>query len=209
MISVFQPVQYPMDPRWKIPTREECRYYWNLYHLPGHIREHSILVAHVAEYICTLASSRGLPVNTAAVVASALLHDLGKFFCIEHGGSHNQLGASLVMELTGNPAIAQGVMHHVCWPGELDIHKFFLPLVIIYSDKRVMHERIVSLETRFEDIYKRYGVNPKMYRLIHQSWLQTLEIQEQLNRTLEADLNACTFDSRRVVQGKGGFSGRR
>ncbi len=208
MISAFQPVPYPIDPRWKVPTREECLNYLKLYNLPRHIIDHSILVARVALEICTLALQKGMHVHTRAVVASALLHDVGKFYCVEHGGCHNQLGASLVMELTGNPAIAQGVMHHVYWPGAVDIHKFFLPLAILYSDKRVMHDRIVSLETRYSDIYRRYGINERMQGLIRQSWQQTLHIQEQFNQNLEADLNARTFDSRRVVQGERGLPER-
>ncbi len=199
MISSFQPVYYPMDSAWKVPTREECRRFWQLYHLPEHIREHSRLVAQVAEFICDLAHSKGIPVHTQAVVASALLHDLGKFYCIEHGGAHHQLGASIVMDLTGNPAIAQGVLHHVYWPGELDLNKFFLPLVIIYSDKRVKHDRIVPLATRFEDLYIRYGKTSRMQGLIHKAWEQAIDIQTRLNQALEADLDACTFDSRRLV----------
>lgn len=199
MISAFQPVPYPIDPRWKVPTREECLNYLKLYNLPRHIIDHSILVARVALEICTLALQKGMHVHTRAVVASALLHDVGKFYCVEHGGCHNQLGASLVMELTGNPAIAQGVMHHVYWPGEIDIHRYFLPLVIIYSDKRVKHDQIVTLETRFQDLFARYGINERMKGLIYRSWQQAMDIEKQLNQALETDLNACAFNSRRMV----------
>ncbi|MFP4083874.1 MAG: HDIG domain-containing metalloprotein [Desulfonatronovibrio sp.] len=194
----FKPAYYPYDPDWNIPSREECFRYWDEYGLPDHIREHSRLVAVVAEAVCLLAEDE-LPVPAEAVIASALLHDLGKFYCIEHGGFHNQLGASLAMELTGNPAIAQGVMHHVFWPGDIDINRFFLPLVIIYSDKRVKHDQIVSLETRFADLFSRYGVNEKMKGLIEQSWNQAISIQDSINQKFGTDLNAYTFDSRRMV----------
>ncbi len=155
-------------------------------------------MAVVAEEICLLAKD-DIPVPTGAVIASALLHDLGKFYCIEHGGFHNQLGASLVMELTRNPAIAQGVMHHVFWPGDIDIEKFFLPLVIIYSDKRVKHDQIVSLETRFDDLFSRYGINDRMNGLMQKSWDQAVAIQNELNRKFGTDINACAFNCRRLV----------
>ncbi len=199
MISTFRPVHYPTDSAWRIPSTDECLKYWHTYNLPEHIREHSRLVAAAAEHICCLARKKGLDAPLKAVVASALLHDLGKFYCIKHGGSHNQLGASLVMELTGNPAIAQGVMHHIYWPGEIDIHKFFLPLVIIYCDKRVKHDKIVPLEARFQDLYDRYGINERMRGLIYKSWQQALAIQTRLNQALETDLNACTFNCRGMV----------
>ncbi len=145
------------------------------------------------------AANKTLHVPVEAVVASALLHDIGKFYCIEHGGFHNQLGASLVMQLTGNPAIAQGVMHHVFWPGEIDVDKFFLPLVLIYSDKRVKHDTIVSLETRFQDLFSRYGLNERMNGLITKSWEQAVAIQNSFNQNFGIDLNARTFDCGRMV----------
>lgn len=194
----FKPAYHPYNTSWTIPSREDCFRYWNEYRLPVHIREHSLAVSSVAEIICLMAKD-DIPVPIEAVVASALLHDLGKFYCIEHGGFHNQLGASLVMELTGNPAVAQGVMHHVWWPGDIDLDRFFLPLVLIYSDKRVKHDQIVSLEVRFKDLFSRYGINGRMNGLIKRSWNQAVEIQNGLNRKLGTDLNACTFDSRRMV----------
>ncbi|WP_035243975.1 HD domain-containing protein [Desulfonatronovibrio hydrogenovorans] len=194
----FKPSYYPYDSSWKIPDKDQCFRYWQEFNLPEHIREHSRLVAIIAQEICLLSKS-WLNVPIEAVVASALLHDLGKLYCIEHGGYHHQLGASLVMEISGNPAIAQGVMHHVYWPGEVDVEKFFLPLVLIYSDKRVMHDRIVSLEARFEDLFARYGTNHRMKGLIQRSLDQALTIQDQLNQKTGIDLNACTFNSRRMV----------
>ncbi len=194
----FKPFYYPYDISWKVPSRKECFNFWDEFSLPGHIREHSSRVADVAHEICQMAGD-DLPVPAEAVVASALLHDLGKFYCIEHGGFHSQLGASLVMDLTGNPAIAQGVMHHVYWPGDIDIVRFFLPLVIIYSDKRVKHDRVVSLETRFEDLFQRYGTNGPMNGLIHRSWNQAVAIQDKLNQKFGTDFNACAFNCRRMV----------
>lgn len=192
------PVSYPYDSQWKIPSRKECFNYWDEYGLPEHIREHSRMVAVVAEKICRLAGD-DIPVPARAVIASALLHDLGKFYCIEHGGFHNQLGASLVMDITGNPAIAQGVMHHIYWPGEIDLDRFFLPLVIIYSDKRVMHHRIVPLETRFHDLCSRYGTSDFMLAKIQKSWDQAVAIQTEINRKFRTDINACAFDRGRMV----------
>ena len=195
---IFKPANYPYDTDWTIPSREECYRYWDVFNLPDHIREHSRLVAIVAEHICRIARN-DINVPAGAVIASALLHDLGKFYCIEHGGFHNQLGASLVMDLTGNPAIAQGVMHHIYWPGEIDVDEFFLPLVIIYSDKRVKHDQIVSLETRFADLFSRYGINPRMNGLIKRSWDQAVAIQNRLNKKFGTDLNACAFNCGRMV----------
>lgn len=194
----FTPSYYPYDPNWSVPTKEECFKYWEEFDLPVHIREHSSMVAVVADEIYAQCPGN-IAVPREALTAAALLHDLGKFYCIEHGGLHNQLGASLVMDITGNPAIAQGVMHHVYWPGDVDIKKFFLPLVLIYSDKRVKHDKIVSLEDRFDDLFSRYGINAQMNQLIQKSLSQALAIQEQLKHELGINLNASTFNSRRLV----------
>jgi len=198
----MNPVPFPYNPSWPVPDKNECVSLWAKFNMPEHIRKHCDLVGEIAKCIAQLALEKGWDINVDAVYAAGLLHDLGKAYCIKHGGAHSQLGASLVMEHTGNPAIAQGVMHHVFWPGEINIKnikQFFLPLVIIYSDKRVKHTKVVSIEERFEDLFQRYGTNIKKRNLIQKSKDQVLAIASNFSKILGVDLNACPFDSRRLV----------
>lgn len=163
------------------------------------IADHSLQVARVATFLAVRAREIGIQVDVPTVRASALLHDIAKTYCIRHGGNHSQLGGAWVMELTGNPAIAIGVTHHVYWPFELDIVKYITPLAVIYADKRVRHDSLVPIRTRFQDLIKRYGTNDYIKERIELTEAQALELEEHLCNTLEVDLNACDFDSGRLV----------
>lgn len=184
----------------QVPTDLECLNLWDKYAMLDHIRTHSSLVADVATTLAEMARDRGMDLNVQAVRAAGLLHDLGKTYTVQFGGNHSQLGSSWVMQATRNPAIAQGVMHHVHWPGPLDLDAHFLPLAIIYADKRVKHQGLVSLEDRFTDLVDRYGVDQDLISRIHRSYQQGKDLEELLNTRLEVDLNAHPFDRRRLVQ---------
>jgi putative nucleotidyltransferase with HDIG domain len=188
-----------MDPAWPVPTDSQCMRWWDDYGMLDHIREHSLLVARVACTLAGLATRAGLAVPMQAVRAAALLHDIGKTHTIRFGGNHCQIGGALVQDLTANPAIAQGVMHHVCWPGPLDASRHFLPMAVIYADKRVKHTQIVPLEGRLSDILERYGSTEARKARIMESYGQVLAIQSQLSEIVGADLNASAFDSGGLV----------
>ena len=146
------------------------------------------------------ASTAGLPVNVAEVRAAALLHDLAKTYTIRHGGNHCQLGGAWVQEITGNPALAQGVVCHVSWPETIDLHAHFLPLAIIYSDKRVKHNRLVTLEARFDDLLLRYGKTAYIRGRIHESFQQAEAIERALAQTLGMKLHESTFGCGGLVE---------
>ncbi|MFP4168975.1 MAG: HD domain-containing protein [Desulfonatronovibrionaceae bacterium] len=185
---------------WPAPDAEQCRFLLDKYKTPEHIRAHSITVRDVARLIGLAAQKSGLEVCLPVLEAAALLHDIGKAYSIRHGGAHSQLGASIVMEETGNPVIAQAVMHHVFWPEQISVRDYFTPLTIIYSDKRVRHNQVVSIDDRFSDLFSRYGINETRMKLIQGSKNQALEIENELEKLIGVDLHACTFDCRRLVQ---------
>ena len=196
----FIPSPLPAVDTGFAPSDEACFELWEEYRMLEHIKQHSLLVAHVAGTIAGLAKNKGWEVDVQLVRASALLHDLGKTYTVRHGGNHCQIGASWAMALTRNPAIAQGVIHHIYWPGEVDVQRHTLPLAIIYADKRIKHDAVVSLEERFHDLLDRYAVSFERMQLMYRSYAQVQEIERQFSQRLEVDLNAYPFDRRRVVQ---------
>lgn len=163
------------------------------------VARHSLMVADAATCVAKRAKDLGMNVDVPTVRASAMLHDIAKTYCIRHGGNHSQLGGAWAMEMTGNPVIATGVTHHVYWPFELDLDKYFLPLVVLYADKRVNHDRVVSIDARFEDLVKRYSVPRGLQDKILITKNQALDLEQLINDTLGVDLNACNFDSGRLV----------
>jgi len=186
-------------PEWRAPSDAQCRELWDRYDMPGHIREHSLLVAGVATELAELGAAAGLDVDVRTVRASALLHDLAKHYTILHGGSHAQLGGAWAMQLTGNAVLAMGILHHVYWPFELDAERYFMPLAVLYADKRAKHDELVSIDTRFEDLIVRYGHTPEIQEKIRWTVVQALDIERRLSDLLGKELHAHPFDRGRLV----------
>ena len=186
----------PLRMQGLVPDDVGCTRLWDKYEMLDNIRAHSNVVANVATRLAQRAHDLGMPVNVEAVRASALLHDLAKTHCILHGGSHAELGASWVVQETGNYELARGVFHHVYWPWKLPVEDAArmcsLPFFILYADKRAKHDTFVSLESRFEDLIVRYGKTEEHKKSIRASYLQAKAIEEALARHLEMELSSIT-----------------
>jgi putative nucleotidyltransferase with HDIG domain len=165
-----------------------------------HIREHSLAVARAATSLAMAAGRAGIDVDVQLTRASALLHDIAKTYTIRHGGNHSQLGGAWMLEATGNPLLAMGIVHHVHWPWDVDVKTYFLPMTIIYSDKRVRHDSVVTLDERFEDLYSRYGSTQYIRDRITESKRQAEAIENALSKTLGMNLHEDSFDSGRLVE---------
>lgn len=189
-----------VEGRGLVPTGDECRAIWAELGMPEHIREHSFLVAEVALHIARLCQERFIPqLSLALVEAAALLHDVAKEYTILHGGSHNQIGAAWVQERTGNAILARAVLHHVYWPFAMDVRRYPVALIVFYSDKRVEHAEIVSMGERFEGLLLRYGKTPMAREYLQLSLEQGRKVETLLEQELKVDLNAYSFDCRRMV----------
>lgn len=193
-ISPFPPIS-----NGHVPSRDECILLWDQYNMMEHIKEHSLMVTKVALYIGNKLKTSGLDVDIPLIEASALLHDIAKTYTIENGGYHTQIGAVWMLHETKNHAIAQCILHHVYWPGPLDIEKYWLPLVIVYADKRVNHNKVVTLEKRLEYILDRYGESYERMQYILYSFRQARYLEEMFCKILQEDLNESSFDSRGMV----------
>lgn len=165
------------------------------------IRRHSLLVAHVAATLAQRAADRGIAVSVPEVRAGGLLHDIAKTYCVQHGGSHAQVGAAWAVAETGNYAIAQGVMMHVWWPWPLPQGPGIcsLPFFVIYADKRIRHDACVTLEERYEDLLERYGRTEAAREGIGVAYRQGKNIESALEAQLGWALHENSFDCGRVV----------
>lgn len=193
---------FERNPDWHVPSDEECFALWDKYHMPENIRAHSSQVARLAVAVSEVLRESGADVHVPSVRAAALLHDIGKYFTILHGGSHGQVGAAWVMRETRNPHIAQAVLQHVRWMWDVDASRdcWLLSFCIIYADKRVMHDKVVSLQERYEDLLVRYGHTDDAKRRIDDANKQGQEIEVALSGRTRIPLHEYTLDSGRLVK---------
>ncbi|NWF53646.1 MAG: HDIG domain-containing protein [Syntrophaceae bacterium] len=144
------------------------------YGVPANVVEHSRKVRTVAMFLCRELNRRGEGLDPDLVEAGSLLHDIAKVASLETEESHSQAGARLLRE-EGFAEVAEIVRQHVVLDSGLDHGRITEAALVHYSDKRVQHTRVVSLEDRFRDLRERYGKTPEARR-----WLDSLEGQSRV-----------------------------
>ena len=182
------------------PSVQTVQKLWDRFEVAPHIREHSAAVAQVAHHMALQVSDSTVQCDPSRVLAAALLHDIAKTYTVLHGGNHCQIGAAWSLEATGDMLIAHAVYHHVYWPFILDVKKYFMPLAILYADKRVAHNVLVSLEERFQDLLNRYGRTQHIRERIAETHRQVLELEILFSKLLGENLDACSFNRGRLVK---------
>jgi len=143
-----------------IPTREECLRLMNQYGMLENIIDHSIEVANVALYLSEELNKRGQRIDLLLVEAASLLHDLTKTESFNTKEDHAWTASRLLKEM-GYGEVGEVVAQHIWLSHEVDPLFVSEEEVVNYADKRVMHDRIVSLKERFNDLRERYGSDQK------------------------------------------------
>lgn len=139
-----------------IPSRSECVALMKKMRMPLHIQRHSAMVAKLSVCLGDFLNQNSSRLNLELLEAGALLHDIAKAEGLATGERHDKLGARMLLEL-GYGRLASIVKDHVCLDAESVTRPLSESLVVNYADKRVMHETVVSLRDRFEDLTIRYG----------------------------------------------------
>lgn len=154
----------------------------------ANIRAHSFVVARVAEALLDglkrTGKSPGPLADKNEVVAGALLHDIAKTLCIKTDCRHAEIGRQICVDL-GYPELSEIVEEHVVLKNfTADLYRqgiFGAKEIVYYADKRVRHDRIVSLDERLEYIIERYGENnPVKQSLIRKNFMLTRDFERYL-----------------------------
>jgi hypothetical protein len=116
--------------------------------------------------------------------ASCLLHDIAKYPCIVDGkGWHDKRGQEM-LDNEGLPRVGRIIVSHVVirsTDGD-DIREEHL---LNYSDKRVVHDKVASLEERFQYLAETYGKIPRALDLLQELKGKTLELERRIFRELD------------------------
>lgn len=144
-----------------VPTIHQCLQYIEQYEMLDNIRDHSFMVARVAKTLVEgLGAGAATVPPTDEVLAGALLHDIAKTRCLGNNSHHAQDGQDICNEL-GYPEIGKIVVEHVILRQfDEDAYRrgiFGARELVYYSDKRVRHDQVVSLDERLDYIIERYG----------------------------------------------------
>lgn len=161
-----------------IPSEELCRRIISDLGMLENIVTHSLQVCRVS---LLLTDHLSLPeINRELIQAAALLHDITKTRSFHTNEDHAETGARLLADL-GYPEVARIVGQHV----RLDRYLLTSSTptdaeIVNYSDKRVLHDKIVPLSERMGYILEKYGSSPERKRNILLLWEKTEKLEKRL-----------------------------
>ncbi len=163
----------------KILTYIQCFELMGKMQMPEHIVAHSLQVHRVAMCLIGDLKSRGLQLNGQLVQAAALLHDITKSRSFETAENHALTGGQKLTDL-GYPEIGNLVRQHVQLDDYSESKNLAEAEMVNYADKRVLHDRIVSLDERMNYIMERYGHEPAHQQRIQMLWEKTRTLEKRI-----------------------------
>ena len=138
-----------------IPTVSQCFSLMEAYEMLDNIKKHSIMVARVCDFLIRKLTENGYDLSAELAVSAALLHDIAKTKSIKEGGNHSAMGCNICL-FRNMPEVAEIVMRHVLL-GEQPKEEISEKYIVYYADKRVLHDKVVSLDERLAYLIPRYG----------------------------------------------------
>jgi uncharacterized protein len=136
-----------------LPSRAACMQLLQKYEVPENIVRHSQVVCRVAVYLAERLQKSGIDIDTDIVERACLLHDIDKMQTLE-GDLHGEISEQILVK-EGFPGLGRIVRHHrMKYLGQIALS--WEEKVLLYADKRVTHDHIVSLDERFSYFATRY-----------------------------------------------------
>lgn len=163
-----------------IPTVDQCFELMEKYGMLENIKAHSIMVEKVANVIAREIRKTGKDISMEMITAGALMHDIGKTLCLNTRADHAAKGSE-ICTLNHLEEIAEIVREHVIMEdfdpdGEVNEKE-----IIYYADKRINHDKLVSLDERLEYLLGRYAEgNRGIEGLIEENFIQCRKVEKKL-----------------------------
>ncbi|MFH1239687.1 MAG: HDIG domain-containing metalloprotein [Candidatus Diapherotrites archaeon] len=155
--------------------------------VPQNIMDHSLKVNEVAMYLSRKLQESGTHVNLGLVNDASLLHDIDKHRTLNDNSNHGTISEQILLEEGISAEIAACVRkHHLNTILNEKPFDTIEEKIVYYSDKRVMHDKIVSLDERFQYLKKRYGnINEKVLQTIIQAEPKVKELEDEIFKNLK------------------------
>lgn len=180
------------------PSISVCLKVMAEYAMLPHIREHSFIVARVADSVLHRLENNPelltLP-SKNLIIAGALLHDIAKTPCLNNECDHAEEGSKICIQL-GFPEIAEIVKEHVRLLSYAEDRYqkgiFLAKDIIFYADKRVNHSSVVDLQERLAYILEKYGNNdPSRCKIIRENFKKCQNLEKWI--CLKAECSPADF----------------
>ncbi len=162
-----------------IPSQKECFELIEKMDMMDHIIDHSIMVSNVARFLCLKLKKNSPDLDTRLAISAALLHDITKTRSFDTNERHSETGGRMLTEL-GYPEIGDIIRQHVILDSYENNSPVTVQEIVNYSDKRVLHDKVVSLDKRLEYIKIRYGTKKKFKDRIQIMWTNTVNLEKKI-----------------------------
>ncbi|UCF83688.1 MAG: HD domain-containing protein [Desulfobacteraceae bacterium] len=140
------------------PSIETCFHLMDKYQMLSNIKAHSVVVAKVSRVISKGLRGAGLDISLEKTTAASLMHDIGKTSSLNSAEDHAEIGRQICLQ-NNFEEIADIVGEHIRLKDYKINGNYSEKEIVFYADKRVNHDKIVSLERRLAYLIKRYGRN--------------------------------------------------
>ena len=139
-----------------IPSEEQCFALMTKYDMLENIKAHSIVVERIASLMARALREAGENLSLDLVTAGALMHDIAKTQSLKTKENHSVKGSEICLQ-NHLDEIADIVAEHVVLKSFSKEGPVLEKEIVYYADKRVNHDKIVSLERRLDYLIKQYG----------------------------------------------------
>lgn len=168
-----------------IPNTEECILLMNTYGMLDNIKAHSFKVEQVAKIIAIGIKKAGINISLKKVSSGALMHDIAKTMCLGSTDDHAIKGREICIE-NNFIEIAEIVGEHIQLKSYKPENEVNEKEIIYYSDKRVNHDEVVSLEKRLAYLINRYAKNEKsLIQRIEANFRKCREVEKKIFSNLD------------------------
>jgi uncharacterized protein len=163
-----------------IPSLEKCFELMELYGMPENIKAHSIVVEKIAYLIAQGNINAGFNISIEKVIAGSLMHDIGKSMCLNSKDDHAIKGMEICIK-NNFFEIADIVREHIRLKKYEPEGAVSDTEIVYYADKRVNHDKVVSLDERLEYLLVHYAKNNEIIgQLIKDNFMECREVEEKL-----------------------------